>query len=50
VTKPVKQSDLLDAIVTAVGKSGGMHTEEPEVRRPRRPSGRSVCWRRKTMR
>ena len=36
LTKPVKQSDLLDAIVTAFGKSEGRRPADQDVPRPRR--------------
>jgi len=36
LTKPVKQSDLLDAIVTAFGKSGGRRPADQDVPRPTR--------------
>jgi two-component system, sensor histidine kinase and response regulator len=42
LTKPVKQSDLLDAIVTACGTPAGPLPEDHEIPRPRRTAGRRL--------
>jgi two-component system sensor histidine kinase/response regulator len=42
LTKPVKQSDLLDAILTAFGESVGPPPQDDPVRRPRRAADRRL--------
>jgi len=42
LTKPVKQSDLLDAIVTAFGASVGPRPQDGDVRRPQRAVDRPL--------
>jgi PAS domain S-box-containing protein len=42
LTKPVKQSDLLDAILTAFGESLGPRPQDEEVRRPPRAVDRRL--------
>ena len=42
LTKPVKQSDLLDAILTAFGESIGRHPHDDDVRRPSRAIDRRL--------
>ena len=42
LTKPVKQSDLLDAILTAFGESVGPRPQDDDVRRPQRAVDRRL--------
>jgi PAS domain S-box-containing protein len=42
LTKPVKQSDLLDAILTTFGESVGSRPQDADVRRPRRAGDRHL--------
>jgi CheY-like chemotaxis protein len=42
LTKPVKQSDLLDAILTAFGEPAGPPPQDHEVRQPRRAVDRRL--------